>query len=407
MTAIDAGRERDITAHPPGLDARRFKDRSFIIWGVLATVIGLGTLLTLVLELMHDAHLWPFAPWGQSVLSPRFFLSFPSSDPAEAGILSAWVGSILVIVTTAVISIPIGILAGVYLEEYAPKNPVTSAIEIAVNNLAGVPSILFGLMALGIFVQVLGNAGRYPDFLPEGFRNASADLFGQSILTAGITLGLLILPVIIVATREAVRGVPQEIRHAALAVGATKWQTTQHHVLPYALPGVVTGVIIGISRALGETAPLIMIGGLTFVAFLPITRPGDATFETIGVLDEYGAPLNSAATERVRIESDGIVVLPDFTERPVQAGQVLDLPHGTTIQTTASWGDAIASWSPSNWLGQEFTVMPIQMFNWTSRPQAEFLELAAAAGIVLLAITLLMNGAAIYLRYRLRKSIKW
>ncbi len=407
MTAVDVERVRDITARHPGLELRRFKDRSFIIWGILATIIGLGTLLTLVLELMHDASLWPFSPWGESVLSLRFFTSFPSADPAEAGILSAWVGSILVIAATAVISIPVGILAGVYLEEYAPKNPVTSAIEIAVNNLAGVPSILFGLMALGIFVQVLGNPANYPDFLPAAVRNAAADALGQSILTAGITLALLILPVIIVATREAVRGVPQDIRHAALAVGATKWQTTRHHVLPYALPGVVTGVIIGISRALGETAPLIMIGGLTFVAFLPITRPGDPTFETIGVLDEYGAAVDPTATQSVRIEHDGVVVLPDFSEAPVEAGQTYELPHGTIVQSSASWGDAIASWSPTNWLGQEFTVLPIQMFNWTSRPQAEFLELAAAAGLVLLAITLLMNGVAIWLRYRLRKSIKW
>ena len=398
MTAMDVQTVRDITAHPQGLATRKFKDSAFIIWGIVATVIGLGTLVALVSELLHD---------GGHRLTGAFFLSFPSSDPAAAGILSAWVGSLLVIVTTALFAIPIGILAGIYLEEYAPKNHVTSAIEIAVNNLAGVPSILFGLMAVGIFVQFLGNPARWFSFLPEDFRNGAADLFGQSILTAGITLSLLILPVIIVATREAVRGVPQEIRHAALAVGATKWQTTQHHVLPYALPGVVTGVIIGISRALGETAPLIMIGGLTFVAFLPITRPGDAAFETIGVLDEYGAPVNPEATERVRIEHDGVVVLPDFTERQVQAGQELDLPHGTTIQSTADWGDAIASWSPSNWLGQEFTVLPIQMFNWTSRPQAEFREIAAAAGVVLLFITLLMNGAAIWLRYRLREAIKW
>ncbi len=398
MTAVDVERIRDITAHPPGLAARKFKDQSFIIWGILATVIGLGTLVALVWDLTVD---------GGHRLTPEFFMSFPSSDPSEAGILSAWVGSVLVIITTALIAVPIGMLAGVYLEEYAPKNPVTSAIEIAVNNLAGVPSILFGLMALGIFVQVLGNPVRYFDFIPAGIREPMADLFGQSILTAGITLGLLILPVIIVATREAVRGVPQEIRHAALAVGATKWQTTQHHVLPYALPGVVTGVIIGVSRALGETAPLIMIGGLTFVAFLPITRPGDATFETIGVLDEYGAAVNPDATESVRIHHDGVVVLPDFSEMPVEAGQTYDLPHGSTVQSVATWGDAVASWSPTNWLGQEFTVMPIQMFNWTSRPQAEFLEIAAAAGLVLLVITLLMNGAAIWLRYRLRKSIKW
>ena len=398
MTAIEAERSRDITAHPPGLGMRRFKDSAFIVWGIVATIIGLGTLVTLVADLYMD---------GGQRLTLAFFSSFPSSDPAVAGILSAWVGSLLVITTTALFAIPIGILAGVYLEEYAPKNPITSAIEIAVNNLAGVPSILFGLMAVGIFVQFLGNPNRWFSFLPEGFRNAAAELFGQSILTAGITLSLLILPVIIVATREAVRSVPQEMRQGALAVGATKWQTTQHHVLPYALPGVVTGVIIGISRALGETAPLIMIGGLTFVAFLPITRPGDATFETIGVLDEYGAALDPMATERVTIAHDGVVVLPDFTEQQVTAGQVLDLPHGSTMQSVATMGDAVASWSPTHWLGSEFTVMPIQMFNWTSRPQAEFLEIAAAAGLVLLAITLLMNGTAIYLRYRLRTSIKW
>ncbi len=398
MTAIDAQQVRDITAHPPGLAARKFKDSAFIIWGIVATIIGLGTLVTLVTDLFTD---------GGHRLTMAFFSSFPSSEPAQAGILSAWVGSLLVIFTTALFAIPIGILAGIYLEEYAPKNPVTSAIEIAVNNLAGVPSILFGLMAVGIFVQFLGNPNRWFGFLPQGFREAGADLFGQSILTAGITLSLLILPVIIVATREAVRGVPQEIRHAALAVGATKWQSTQHHVLPYALPGVVTGVIIGISRALGETAPLIMIGGLTFVAFLPITRPGDATFETIGVLDEYGAAVDPAATETVRIAHDGVVVLPDFTELPVQAGETVDLPHGSTVQSVATLGDSIGSMNPAHWLGQEFTVMPIQMFNWTSRPQAEFLEIAAAAGIVLLFITLLMNGTAIYLRYRLRKSIKW
>jgi len=398
MTAVDVEQVRDISAHPPGLRLRKFKDNSFVVWGILATIIGLGTLVALVWDLFVD---------GGHRLTPAFFMSFPSSDPAEAGILSAWVGSILVIITTALFAIPIGLLAGVYLEEYAPKNPITSAIEIAVNNLAGVPSILFGLMAVGIFVQFLGNPNRWFGFLPEGFRNGAADMFGQSILTAGITLALLILPVVIVATREAVRSVPQEMRQGALAVGATKWQTTQHHVMPYALPGVVTGIIIGISRALGETAPLIMIGGLTFVAFLPITRPGDAKFETIGVLDEYGAAVDPTATERVTISHDGVVVLPDFTEQAVTAGQTLDLPHGSTVQSVATWGDAVASWSPSNWLGQEFTVMPIQMFNWTSRPQAEFLELAAAAGLVLLFITLLMNGTAIYLRYRLRKSIKW
>lgn len=378
MAAVETNPRADITAQPNGLALRRFKDKSFIIWGVLATLIGLGTLVALVGDLVVD---------GAHRLSPEFFMTFPSSDPAHAGILSAWVGSILVIITTAAFAIPVGVLAGVYLEEYAPKNPLTSAIEIAVNNLAGVPSIIYGLLAVGLFVQLLG--------------------MGQSILTAGVTLGLLILPVVIVATREAVRGVPQDIRNAALAVGATKWQATQHHVIPYALPGVVTGVIIGISRAIGETAPLILIGGLTFVAFLPVTLPGDHKFEVIGAVDQYGAPVTPEATELVLIHHDGVVVMPDFSEVAVEAGQDIELPHGATVQTVADLGDAVASWSPTNWLGSDFTVLPIQMFNWTSRPQAAFLENAAAAGLVLLLITLLLNGAAIWLRYRLRKRIKW
>jgi phosphate transport system permease protein len=380
MTAITEGAApvRDITARPPGLAARKFKDRAFIFWGVLATLIGLGTLVALVYDLVAD---------GAHRVSWSFFFSFPSSDPLEAGIYSAWVGSILVIVTTAFFAIPVGVFAGLYLEEYAPKNAITSAIEIAVNNLAGVPSIIYGLLAVGLFVQVLA--------------------LGQSILTAGITLSLLILPVVIVATREAVRSVPLEMRQGALAVGATKWQATQHHVLPYALPGIVTGVIIGISRAIGETAPLILIGGLTFVAFLPVTLPGDAKFTVVGAVDEYGAPVTPDATETIRIAADGVVVMPDFSEVPVTAGQSIELPHGATVQSVASFGDAAQSWLPSHWLGSEFTVMPIQMFNWTSRPQAEFLEAAAAAGLVLLVITLLLNGAAIWLRYRLRKAIKW
>ncbi len=370
---------QDFTTAPPGLAARKAKDRAFIVWGIVATMIGLGTLVALISELAID---------GGHRLSWDFFTSFPSSDPMEAGLLSAWVGSILVILTTAAFAIPLGVLSGIYLEEYAPKNVITGAIEIAVNNLAGVPSIIFGLLAVGLFVQT--------------FR------FGESILTAGVTLALLILPVVIVATREAVRAVPLEMRQGALALGATKWQATSHHVLPYAMPGVVTGIIIGLSRAIGETAPLILIGGLTFVAFLPITLPGDQKFETIGVLDEYGAPVDYEAVETITLPQAATAILPDgFTEVPIEANTPIDLPHGSTIQTIADWGDAVGSWAPQNWLMESFTVMPIQMFNWTSRPEAEFREIAAAAGLILLAITLLMNGSAIYLRYRLRKAIKW
>jgi phosphate transport system permease protein len=223
---------------------------------------------------------------------------------------------------TASSGVPLGIAAGIYLEEYAPRNWVTDLIEINVTNLAGVPSIVYGLLALGLFVHQLG--------------------LGQSVLAAGLTLGLLILPVVIVATREAIRSVPVSIREAAYAVGATKWQCVAHHVLPYSTPGILTGVIIGMARAIGETAPVITIGALTFIAFLP--------------------PLPFSG----------------------------DPPAG-----------------PFEWLFAPFTVMPIQMFNWVSRPQAAFLENAAAAGVVIIAMTLAMNAVAIAIRYRTRKRIQW
>jgi phosphate transport system permease protein len=259
---------------------------------------------------------------GVSRRSWDFFTNFPSRRPEQAGILSAWVGSTLVMLVTAFTAVPLGVAGAVYLEEYAPKNWVTDIIEINVTNLAGVPSIIYGLLALGLFVYQFG--------------------FGQSILSAGLTLALLILPVVIVATREAIRSIPGIIREGAYAVGATKWQTTADHILPYSLPGILTGVIIGMARAIGETAPIITIGALTFIAFLP------------------PAP---------------------FTGDP---------PAG-----------------PFDWLFAPFTVMPIQMFNWTSRPEAAFHQNAAAAGLVLVVMTLSMNAIAIYIRYRLRKNIKW
>ena len=369
---------RDIAAHPPGLATRRFKNRAFRVWGVLATLIGLGTLVALVGQLFHD---------GGARLTLEFFTSFPSSNPEHSGILSAWVGSIFVIITTAAISIPLGVAAGLYLEEYAPKKWFTNVIEIAVNNLAGVPSILFGLLALGLFVQGL--------------------MLGETVLTAGLTLALLILPVVIVATREAVRGVPQDIRHAALALGATKWRTTTDHTLPYALPGIATGVIIGLSRAIGETAPLILIGGLTFVAFLPIERPGDNVSYTVGQLDEYGAAIDESEIVTVTLPRGGQVETPSGEDVMIAPGDSVEAPAGSIVETQASFWRAAQSWAPWHWLGEEFTVMPIQMFNWTSRPEAAFREAAAGAGLVLLAITLLMNGAAIWLRYRLRKRIRW
>lgn len=186
---------------------------------------------------------------GWARLQPDFFLTFASRRAAQAGILAAWFGTLVVMVVTAAVAIPLGIAAGVYLEEYARPNRLTTLIEINIVNLAGVPSIVYGLLALGLFVRLLG--------------------FGASVLTAGLTLGLLILPIVIVATREAIRTVPQAIREASYAVGATRWQTVWQHVLPTALPGILTGIIIGLARAIGETAPLVTIGAVTFIAFLP------------------------------------------------------------------------------------------------------------------------------------------
>ena len=288
-------------------------DGLFAVVGLLSTFIGLLTLAALIVNLAID---------GAARLTPHFFTSFPSRFPAQAGILSAWVGTTLVMVVTALAAVPMGIAAGVYLEEYAPKNWLTALIEINIANLAGVPSIVYGLMALGLFVYQLK--------------------LGQSVLSAGLTLALLILPIVIVATRESIRAVPGSMREAAYALGATKWQTTRDHVLPYSMGGILTGVIIALSRAIGETAPLVTIGALTFIAFLP-----DAP-----VKGEF--PFLSLA-----------------------------------------------------WLMSPFTVMPIQMFNWVSRPQQEFHLNAAATGLVLMVMTLIMNGIAIYFRYRFRKRIKW
>jgi phosphate transport system permease protein len=288
-------------------------DVIFSIVGVLSLMIGILTFTALFLDMLID---------GAPRLTWDFFTSFPSRKPGQAGILSAWVGTTMVMIVTGCAAVPLGVGAGVYLEEYAPKNWMTDLIEINVTNLAGVPSIVYGLLALGLFVYQFG--------------------LGQSVLTAGLTLALLILPVIIVATREAIRSIPAAIREGAYALGATKWQTTAHHIVPYSMPGILTGVIIGLARAIGETAPIITVGALTFIAFLP--------------------------------------------PAPVQAE-----PPFISFE----------------WLMSGFTVMPIQMFNWTSRPEAAFLTNAAAAGVVLLVMTLAMNGFAIYLRYRLRKNIKW
>jgi phosphate transport system permease protein len=292
---------------------RRMNNFMFSVIGLLTLLFAICTLLALFIDL---------AMTGIPRINAEFFTNFPSRFPEKAGILSAWVGSLAVMITTASVAIPLGVAAGIYLEEYAPKNLFTKIIELNIINLAGVPSITFGLMALGLFVYKLK--------------------FGQSILTAGMTLGLLVLPIVIVTTREAIRTIPNSIREASFGLGASHWQTIQYHVLPYSSGGILTGVIISLSRAIGETAPLITIGALSFIAFLP-TAPVSGVFPFVSF----------------------------------------------------------------HWLHEAFTVMPIQMFNWVSRPQAEFHVNAAATGTILLIMTLLMNGVAIYIRYRFRRRMKW
>ncbi len=288
-------------------------DILFGLLGLAAMAVGILTLVALFTQMVIE---------GYPRLSAEFFTSFPSRRAGQAGILSAWVGSFLVMIVTALFAIPVGIASAIYLEEYARKNWFTDVIEINISNLAGVPSIVYGLLALGLFVYAFG--------------------LGQSVLSAGLTLALLILPIVIVTTREALRSIPQVVREGAYACGATKWQVVSDHLLPYGTPGILTGVIIGLSRAIGETAPIITIGALTFIAFLPPVP---------------------------------------FTGEP--AAGLFD------------------------WLFSPFTVMPIQIFNWTSRPDPAFQANAAAASLVLVVLTLGMNGLAIWLRYRLRKNIKW
>jgi phosphate transport system permease protein len=294
---------------------RRHKrwDLIFGLFGLMALSVGILTLVALFVDM---------AVAGIPRLSAEFFTSFPSRRAGQAGILSAWVGSVLVMTVTALVAVPLGIAGAVYLEEYARKNWFTDIIEINITNLAGVPSIIYGLLALGLFVYTFG--------------------LGQSILTAGLTLALLILPIVITTTREALRAIPQHVREGAYACGASQWQVIGDHLLPYSTPGILTGVIIGLSRAIGETAPIITIGALTFIAFLP------------------PAP---------------------FTGEP---------PAGLF-----------------DWMFSSFTVMPIQIFNWTSRPDPAFHQNAAAASFVLVFMTLGMNALAIWLRYRLRKNISW
>ena len=292
-------------------------DGLFKVLGILTTVFGVLVLLVLFIDVFLD---------GASRLSLDFLTSFPSRKPEAAGILSAWVGTLWIMAVTAFIAIPLGIGSAVYLEEYAPKNRLTALIEISIANLAGVPSVIFGLLGLGLFVRWFN--------------------LDRSVLAGGLTLAILVLPVIILSTREALRAIPFSIREASYAVGATKWQTVYLQVLPAALGNIMTGVILAMSRAVGETAPLITIGALTYIAFLP------------------QAPVSlSGGFPFIHFSLQGLL--------------------------------------------DPFTALPIQIFNWVSRPQKGFSVNASAGIIVLLGITLAMNSIAVILRYRQRKKTRW
>lgn len=282
------------------LSINRIIDTTFKYCGIFCTFLGLALLTLFIGDILID---------GLHRIDWDFITNLPSRRAEKAGILTAWTGTVWILGLTSIVAIPLAVAAGIYLQEYGKKNRLATIIEVNIANLAGVPSILYGLLGLEIFGRVLH--------------------LGGSLLAGAFTLSLLILPIIIVATREALKAVPNSLREASYGMGATKWQTTYLQILPAAAGGILTGIILALSRAVGETAPLIVIGALAYVPFVA-TSPMD-----------------------------------------------------------------------------EFTVMPMQIFNWVSRPQHEFLVNGAAAIIILLVITFAMNGIAIYLRNRWQKKVNW
>lgn len=408
--------------------SRKRWDRFFMIGGAVLSFLCIALLAVLVADLVRDA--WPRLEWG-------FLTRDQSNDAAQAGIKTAILGTALVMIVTAATAIPLGIAAGIYLEEYAKKNWFTTIIEINIANLAGVPSIIWGLMALGLLVYGLKT--------------------GQSILTAGLTLGLLVLPIVIVATRESIRAIPQGIREASFACGASRLQTVRYHILPYSMSGVLTGCIIAMSRAIGETAPLVTIGALAYItsvpavpfsekawplevvatravevarpeaAIAPSTRdgvmqfrielpdetPGAAKHAVVKATRDVAIPAGASAAQIV----EAIEAAPDLTARLDSEGllRVENEQFGGIVLGKDTSGVAAAlamkqeggRHGPLDWLSSSFTVLPIQVFDWVSRPQQDFQINAAAAGVVLVMVTLVMNGVAIFLRVRLRKRLQW
>ena len=280
------------------IQKNRVKDQIFKYWGIFCTAIGLVLLSVFIGDILID---------GLLRIDWDFIISLPSRKPEKSGIYTALMGSIWILLLTTIIAFPMGVAAGIYLEEYGKKNKFAGLLEINISNLAGVPSIIYGLLGLEVFVRIMN--------------------LGASVLAGSLTLSLLILPIVIVATREAIKAVPSTVKDASYALGASKWQTIWHQILPASSGGILTGVILALSRAVGETAPLIVVGALAYVPFAP--------------------------------------------ESPMD----------------------------------EFSVLPIQIFNWISRPQHGFIENAAAAIIILLCITFIMNGIAVYFRNKWQQ--KW
>lgn len=281
------------------IKARKRKDKLFHVMVFLSTLTAVAVLGVLLADILSSGLKW---------ITPEFFTNFTSRIPERAGILAGIMGSLWIIAITAVVAIPVGVGTAIYLEQYAKDSKFKSLIEINISNLAGVPSIVYGILGLGVFVTFFG--------------------FGRSILSGALTLALLILPVIIVSSQEAIKSVPREQIEAGYALGLSRWQIVTDVILPYAFPSIMTGNILALSRALGETAPLIMVGAVSFIAFTPK-----------GVLDE-------------------------------------------------------------------FTVLPMQIYNWTSRPQESFQGLAAGAIIVLLVILFITNGISIVLRNKYENRLK-
>ena len=305
-----------------------------------ATLTGIVVLAVLLVAIFWQA-------WGW--LDIQYLGSYDSRIPEKAGIFAGLWGSLWLIIFTTIFSVPIGVGAAIYLEEYATESLLTRTIRINLSNLAGVPSIVYGILGLTVFVRmfnVFGTKGKVIAFGVGAMKLEIPLPFDRSVVSGSLTLTLLILPVVIVASQEALRAVPSSIRHASLALGGTRWQTIRHQVLPASTPGILTGVILAVSRAIGETAPLVMIGALTYIAFTP------------------------GRIERV-------------SEIVTEPQKLLAAPF------------------------DQFTALPIQIFNWVNRPKVEYEYVAAAGILVLLFVLLLMNAAAIVIRYRFQRNLRW